>query len=204
MSMLSGVMTGASQALFGVEDIKRGKVIDDTETDYTHLLPKYYRKKLELVVEIKPENMDSDTLTAFVSPKIRLDKFGRRDLSGSVRGVLRPNGHRRELLIEEAHLTQGLRGKGIGKAMYEALYREAHELGATHVKGGVHSSNAENVHRSLAAKHGWRYDASPNTTDEGGDWPPESWEGDEDTSSSWGSRDDRWQRYEFELNGIKR
>lgn len=202
MSLLSGVLSGAPQALFGIKDIKRGKDVGDSrfeQVSYTHLLPVSLRRKSRLIVEVRPENMDADTLTAHFGPKV-VGFESVRGQSGYVRGVLRPNGPRRELLVEEANLAEGLHGKGIGKAMYEALYREAHELGATHVKGGTHSTNAHHVHESLAAKHGWAYDAIPNTTDEGGDWPPEDWAGD----TRGGSRDDRWQRYSFELKGVRR
>lgn len=190
----------AVEGFSGVKDIKRGKVIDDTETDYSNLLPKDVKKTHRMLVEIKPENMASDTLTVHVLGRTSDASNAVTWLSGRagyLRAVLRPNGYKRELLVEEANLGEGLRGRGVGKAMYEALYREAHALGATHVRGGTHSTLAHNVHEALAAKHGWQYEADPNTVENGGDWD-ERWE--EEGS---GVRDDKWMKYQFPLTGVK-
>lgn len=48
--------------------------------------------------------------------------------------------------------------KGLGRALYEALYAHAyHHLGARRVNGDRHSSMAHRVHVSLAKKHGLEY-----------------------------------------------
>lgn len=188
--MLAGVLSGAPQALYDIKDIKRGRrLLHDqrSEVDYSHLLSPSFKRRFRLVVELDPPYTRAGTVVALLRSRTTNDA-GFYQYVGSVRGVMEAGAI---FFVEDAQLNANLRGKGAGKALYEALYREAYELGATWVKGGTHSSNAANVHRSLAAKHGWDYDALPNTVESGGR------HGD-------GSRDDHWQSYSFQLRGVHR
>jgi ADP-ribose pyrophosphatase YjhB (NUDIX family)/GNAT superfamily N-acetyltransferase len=61
-----------------------------------------------------------------------------------------------------ASLDAPHRGRGLGRAMYEAAMNHAHhDLGVDQVEGGQHSSDAHRVHQSLARHHGF---AAPPTT----------------------------------------
>jgi 8-oxo-dGTP pyrophosphatase MutT (NUDIX family) len=56
-----------------------------------------------------------------------------------------------------AELHKDHKGKGLGQAMYLALYRHAMNNGVSHVSGWYHSQDASHVHQALARKHGLAY-----------------------------------------------
>ena len=170
----------------GVRDIPEGKAIDEDEIDYTAVLPdRLQREGYRIIVE------DKDMLS---EGNNKLDVhvyFGTKPI-GRLLGSKRGNA----AVAEDVQLDAAHRNKGIGKAMYEALYRDAFDLGATRVRGGTHSTMAHRVHEALAAKHGWDYNANPNSEEYGGDWPQADWEATRNYA-----RDDRWQSYNFALKG---
>lgn len=183
----------------GIRDIKMGRRVkspDDAGADYylfTHLLPERLRRKVCIEVEVR------DLATYF---QIRVYASTRQDTIGTLNTYMHKSGEVRTpddniLVVEEAHVSEDWRGEGVGKALYSAAYRTAFQLGAQHVRGGIHSTSAHRVHESLANKHNWHYDALPNTTEEGGDWDPEDW-----GSEGSDERDDKWQRYRFQLTGL--
>lgn len=55
-------------------------------------------------------------------------------------------------------MDQEHRGRGLGRAMYEALYTHASKRhGVSEVAGNVHSEAASRVHQSLSRRHGMSY-----------------------------------------------
>src|ERR1700690_985887 len=75
---------------------------------------------------------------------------------GTVRGHVSKKGH--DKLIEpHSELDAPYRGKGLGTAMYEAVYSHAKQTGVNRVSGGVHSPDAHALHTRLSAKHGFHY-----------------------------------------------
>lgn len=183
------------EGLSGIKDIPKGRTRNG-ERDYSAVLPEAgdVRKKYQLTVEEKPYSMDGSTFTAFVTVR----KTG--NVVGQLRGYTKPNGPYRVLTVEEVEVDAAHRGIGLGRALYEALYKEAHDRdGVTIVTGGTHSTMASRVHESLANKHNWEYSALPNNESNGGDWPDDDWEA---PLINDGRRDDRWQRYAYKLKGV--
>jgi 8-oxo-dGTP pyrophosphatase MutT (NUDIX family) len=79
---------------------------------------------------------------------------------GTVGGAFDPKG--KKLGIRFSSLEKEHRGKGLGKAAYEALMAHAYHSGASAVEGREHSTAANAVHNSLSAKHGFEYKAPAN------------------------------------------
>lgn len=185
------------EGLAGIKDIKRGTKrvrhpdVGHDFVDYSHLLLPEVRKKLVLSVAHWVSNMDTDTIAGTL-----WERLGRRKVVGGVRGRVKQG----FLMVEEAWVADEWQGTKSGKALYEAMYREAYALGAREVRGGKHSTQAHHVHNSLQRKHPeWRgYAPKPNTTDNSGDWEPEDWA---KTPEKKGHRDDRWQSYQHPLAG---
>lgn len=68
--------------------------------------------------------------------------------------------------IDTANLKPEHRGKGLGKALYEATYAFGfHNLKLRKVVGQEHSKEASRVHRALAQKHGLHYEPEPFSSD---------------------------------------
>lgn len=66
------------------------------------------------------------------------------------------------LMMEMSDVDDDHQGKGLGRAMYEALFAHANRHGgAVGVIGGPHSSMASGLHQRLAQRHGWEYSATP-------------------------------------------
>jgi GNAT superfamily N-acetyltransferase len=85
------------------------------------------------------------------------------NLIGAAHGYLHEGG------ILEPHFNSGIstehRGQGLGKALYTALFAHAHNLlGATSVRGRLHSVKAGRIHEALAREHGMAYDSDTVTT----------------------------------------
>lgn len=127
--------------------------------NYTHLLPK--ESGLDLLVGAA-HNEEKPTWPYL---KAVLVHRGTGKAVGRVNGYLSKDGPRRLLEPHSSMNTHDpsgvpLRGRGYGKAMYEALL--AHGLkhnGITHAQGGLHSPEARRVHESLSQKHGMAYQA---------------------------------------------
>lgn len=61
------------------------------------------------------------------------------------KGILQPD----VAILEDEH-----KGKGLGQAMYEAMFAHGWHNGVRNIEGAVHSTEASRVHTKLAGKHG--------------------------------------------------
>ena len=137
-------------SLFGVRDIPEGVPTDEEdEYDFTAVLPEQLRAEgFKLFTEERKwPNNEFYLHTMLVGP------------SGNIVGRIIGSVRNRYVMAEDVRLQIPFRGRGLGKAMYEAHYRRGFELGATRVSGGEHSADAHWVHEALANKHGWNYNA---------------------------------------------
>jgi GNAT superfamily N-acetyltransferase len=148
-----------------IKDIKPGTPIDDTTYDYTHLIKSpVIRRKYSIHVTHDPtagqKPMDPNAREPRSIARVTL----KSNASGALVGYIDASwdrteaGHKAILPTYSVIRDKSLRGKGIGKAMYEALYAHAHNhLGIKHAVGEDHSTSASKVHQALADKHGWDY-----------------------------------------------
>lgn len=176
--------------------------------DYTHLLPDELRAKgFKIIVDLTKDVPGQGSrlytfLRAFAThPRVRKSKLT-GDSVGGILGAVSEDGD--TIYVDESMLLEKYRGLGIGKALYSALYRQAQLLGVKRVTGGVHSTMAMFVLKSLAKTHGLKYDPEPSyqavddqeDVDAGKEWyelDPSKW-----------VVDNRWDEYEFQLNGTMR
>ena len=178
--------------LSGVLDLKMGKQRDENTivrapfTDMSHALPQEYRRKLQLAITEYPENMNSDKLNVLLYNRRTKEPIG--GAQGVVEGSI--------LVVTSGWIHQDHWNRGLGTAMYEALYRVAWERGARSVRGSKHSTMARHLHQKLSKKHGWNYKAEPNYDDWGDLW-------DSPLQNS-GKNDDRWERYSYDLSGVSK
>jgi len=130
--------------------------------DYAHLLPQEWSDKLGLKVHhikapsvgFNPFDGPQEHLVVHLHPKDDEDTT-----IGRVEGILYKDGFRPDSpTVLEPHaspLHDDYRNKGLGRAMYEAMYSHAyHKLRVRQVKGGRHTDSAHRVHQSLTKKHG--------------------------------------------------
>lgn len=69
------------------------------------------------------------------------------------------------LSVDYAEVSKPYLGRGVGQALYEAMYAHGlHHHNVKRVVGGEHSSMAHKAHERLAAKHGLHYSTLPNNT----------------------------------------
>lgn len=152
------------------------------EFDYSHLLPG--GSGLTLSVGVHPHGgsakqsftstarLPDGTQVGYVKAGVSKDVVG-----GTGKKSIQPH----SLLDDKYH------GKGIGKAMYEALLAHAKRSGVDRVQGVTHTPAASRVHASLAAKHGL-------------DYVPVKSEGSVDAFGKPLTEDKKWLRnYEYEL-----
>lgn len=127
------------------------------EFDYSHLLPPDVHKTHELVVHHSEAN---NTLYT------HFRKLDSHIIEGQTKGHIigvEDDAHRKVSGSENhpgiephSYLNEEHKGKGIGTAMYEALYAHAkNEHDIHHVYGGIHSKDAHALHDRLAKKHGF-------------------------------------------------
>jgi GNAT superfamily N-acetyltransferase len=144
-----GPSTGSLRKM-AIKDIKPGEKVGERQPnpaetleihDYTHLLPKEIRNlghKLHV-------RSSSSGITIAEVPTLSV-------VDGSRSG--------KAFDVGVAWVAKPWRGKGIGKATYEALYAHLyHHHGVRTIMGDVHSTNSHRVHQSLAQKHGLKYEA---------------------------------------------
>jgi hypothetical protein len=150
-----------AKRLNGVRDIPEGVPTEEEgEHDFTEVLPEVARAEgFQLFTEEKKYPNGSYYLRSLL-----VDPEGK--VAGRIEGAVRTNGSYSFVTADDTRLNVTHRGRGLGKAMYEALYRRGFELGAMRVKGGSHSADAHGVHESLNWKHDWSYDAYPYGDDE--------------------------------------
>lgn len=142
------------------------KIINDHTWDYSHLLPTTHQADYQLTVhEEYDEGHQTPAIYAKVlaKPGTPASKFFTRSGAGGWLGGY----HLGDTALRVApdtqtatHLHPYLRGKGIGKALYTALYAHAASANRTKIVGGEHSLDAAKVHRKLAEEHGLDYDPS--------------------------------------------
>lgn len=181
--------------LAGIKDIRMGRRAPSHSTDvdyfnFSHLLSKKLRAKM---VGLETEVRD---LATYVQVRAYLTGPGGKSI-GALNAYLKRSDN--VLVVEEAHVDEGWQNLGLGKALYEAVYRTGYQLGARAVRGGNHSTMAHRVHASLASKHLWNYDALPNREEYGGDWSDDDWFNEPQKG---GARDDRWASYRYALSGV--
>lgn len=146
-----------------IKDLRPGKKLPVDRTlwpedryptyDYTHLLPPVTRRAGYKLTLHQPRDGDFDR----GMPRVVVTK-GKGD--DNFVGEVSTKDWPREpttIAIDDAHVGEEHRGKGIGMAAYEALLVHAKKLGYTHIAGGLHSSSASAVHQKLADKHGMAY-----------------------------------------------
>lgn len=126
--------------------------------DYSHLLSDE-SKAAGLKLEVHEDNDKSGRLDAL---KARLVNQGKT--VGYVHALVdsaSTNGYgspRTRHVEPHSHLQPEHRGKGLGMAMYEALYAHAKNVhGIGQVEGGNHSEAADKLHQRLAKKHGFEF-----------------------------------------------
>jgi ADP-ribose pyrophosphatase YjhB (NUDIX family)/GNAT superfamily N-acetyltransferase len=139
-------------AKMAIADIPAGKNLTGRQNDYNHVLTPEHRAA-GYTMQVRDErdrgiHRDAD-LVAQLSHKGRPVGQVLAEVSGD---AVTPHSD-----LEEEH-----RGKGLGQAMYEALFAHAYHSGLRHVSGGHHSLDAGKVHEKLAAKHGLTYAAHTN------------------------------------------
>lgn len=119
--------------------------------DYSHLLPPVLRKAYSLRLGHDPEQ-------GALYSELVLNRTGGQVgyLDGS--HDVDPISNAPQLEVRESFVDRKHRGKGLGKALYSAMFAHAyHHLGARSVTGDSHSSSAHLVHSSLARQHGLDY-----------------------------------------------
>lgn len=129
---------------------RTGVANGDYTYDYNHLLsPEHQKAGYKLEVLHRPAK-------PFVPP-IRSNLYHNGELVGSVVA------HRTGKKALEPHVYMGFedksphRGKGLGRALYEATYAHGAHNGYTHIKGKEHTDDARKVHESLSRRHGLEY-----------------------------------------------
>jgi ribosomal protein S18 acetylase RimI-like enzyme len=144
-----------------IPDLPRGKFVTTGPAgakvfDYTHLLAPEdrsagYTMKITHNRNYNHTSVDVDLLhkgksVGFINGQVEKDPYGEKFVNPW-----------------HAEVNENHQGKGLGKAMYEALYAHAfHTFEAPESRGGLHSTFASYVHRSLARAHKLAYNPRPN------------------------------------------
>jgi 8-oxo-dGTP pyrophosphatase MutT (NUDIX family) len=112
--------------------------------DYSHVIKSPLIRK-QYLLRVR-HNKEHSMLYAEVYNRATKKRVGRVE-AGLVGRAIAP---------EVTNLDSELRGKGLGKSMYEALFAHAyHNHNVRKVRGDSHSSMAHHVHQSLSEKHGF-------------------------------------------------
>lgn len=144
-----------------IADIRRGKEVGTTvnpmlgemkEYDYDHTLTPEHRTLGYGIRVYHQKEADNDHFfeAALTHNNTQVGSV-RASTYNAPHGAIEPHSE-----IKPEH-----RGKGLGTALYEALYRHAQLNGVKRVSGEYHSSDAARVHQKLATKHGLEYHANP-------------------------------------------
>lgn len=137
-----------------IRDLKPGEEIANLNGyeryDYTHLIRSpLVRKKYRIFADHVPGWADNI--------RVRVVKNGSDEPVGKIDAAIDHKNKSVDPVYVEIEDPRH-QGKGLGQAMYEALYSHAyHKLGVKKVVGGDHSSQAHRVHQILAERHGWDY-----------------------------------------------
>ena len=140
-----------------VADIPIGKRVRSPEGtehfDYSHVLPKELKNK-----GYKVYVAHDDATNDFGGHVFAMIHHGPAEV-GHISGDYRKEN--RSVSPGMSEMDPDYRGKGLGTAMYEALFSHAKNFfDATTIEGGRHSTAAHAVHQKLAAKHGMDYKAT--------------------------------------------
>lgn len=133
------------------------------------------RKAIGLIPPGKPSGPDQHDYSHVLSPDLKAKGYemhvhsnpqtgalhARALHRGQVVGDVQASHEGEKLEIQDAHVHDQHRGQGLGLHLYEGVMAHAHQQGATHVEGGVHSSSAGKLHQALARKHGLGYNQTP-------------------------------------------
>ncbi len=147
-----------------IGDIKPGAQIAGAENptfDYSHVLkPEHRAAGYTMHIEHTPTiGMNGPIHGAKASPTVTINHpsapFGAGILEAGHRGS--------SINPSVADIPDEHQNKGLGQAMYEALYAHGkHVLGATSISGDEHSTMASRVHQKLSQKHGLGYSPTLN------------------------------------------
>lgn len=136
-----------------IADLPEGKQIGTPQPtqkiyNYTHILtPEQQKEGYKLrVVDRQHNRKDKPHF------KAEIFKFPHEKPVGRVSAYRDKNS-----ITPHSEMNENHKGKGLGQAMYLALYRHAQLNGVTHVSGWFHSEDASHVHQALARKHGLGY-----------------------------------------------
>jgi hypothetical protein len=148
------IAASAGLKKMAIRDLQPGPAIDAklggmVRHDFSHLLRPEHQKDYQLYGEFWPEQ--PDTLYTRLIHKPTGERVGHIDA-----GVGHTEEGRKGIEVTVSDLKPELRGKGMGRALYEAaLGLGYHKMGLKHVVGDVHSSMAHNVHESITQHHGF-------------------------------------------------
>lgn len=165
-------------------DVVEGPFVEKSY-DYSHLLPENPDKSYKIIVQRRKKSFGpAFGLEAYL-------KYKGQDV-GSVAGVVRPSNA--TMYLADAELDENHRGRGMGKALYKALYAHAaNDLKVKSVDGESHSDSARAVHESLAREYGFSYSAKRNIGPEGY-IDSDTWRGNANRPFN-----GRWGKYDYDL-----
>jgi GNAT superfamily N-acetyltransferase len=132
-----------------IKDIPPGKYDEAREShDYSHLLPEHLKADHKLTIAEDVGESGTPTVSVSVTDP------------NEVVGKLLAVPFAPYIRIGASSVKPEHREKGIGAAMYTALYAHArNKMGLTRVKGGKHSTLAHHLHEKLAAQYNLAYEA---------------------------------------------
>jgi 8-oxo-dGTP pyrophosphatase MutT (NUDIX family)/GNAT superfamily N-acetyltransferase len=156
-------------AKMAIKDLKPGKLLTKDPNaaqqvyGYSHLLHPQWRSvgyRIRLVSSPGHRPGEERSLSALL-----VDKNHPQMENGGVHGFVRQRPEGKAVTVHTADLDSRLQGRGIGHALYEAVYSHAmNHHGVTHSVGGVHSTPASRLHQKLSEKHGFEgYNPVANT-----------------------------------------
>lgn len=148
-----------------IRDFSPGRFLRDEPTgtkvyDYTHILNESTAPR----VDTSGYRMEVEHLPG--TPHMTARLYHGKSKVGHVHSVT--TSFKGKPAIEpHSELRENHRGKGLGQAMYEALYTHALHNGVKYVAGGSHTDAAGAVHEKLADTHGLGYGYSDSDVDPG-------------------------------------
>jgi len=120
--------------------------------DYTSVLPEKARQEGYTITVVDSSGIDPDRERSYFQARIHHPSD--RSIHGWLTAVHGSKTGNLFTIHDTASLDKEHRGKGLGRAMYEALYHHLVKNGVHHVAGGLHTKEAQRVHESIARKHG--------------------------------------------------
>lgn len=129
------------------------------QVDYSHVLPAGAKENgYSLLVTHVPKEKHPSGNQVDEHLLSSVHFYGKK--VGEVTGYINDKGKPSAHLEPHSELDSKHQNKGLGSAMYEALYAHAkNHLGINEVAGGAHTEKAHKVHQRLAQKHGFEYSA---------------------------------------------